>query len=314
MACRSENICTRLLSLFVICSLLCSTLRSSAQYGNELKQPGTLNEDTQKLQRTATTYTVETENDSVTNIEIYFTDGKGSFYRTEPEVEILNHSTGKQVMQFKRTVTTQGNPEPKKIAAGTYDLKVFWKTTPLASGIAILDKKKNKLITKVSGGMLRFAYEENPNKPVSEFTATVTKKFDNSSPVTTHKCDEELSYWPGNYHIEINTLPVTRLNIDLDFGSETEVRLPEPGYVVFAQSSFIKNVTLYEPWRSKDGHITCERFISLDLPGDINRQKFQLKPGAYEAHYKSSLDSSNTKETVIKFVIKPNQITGIELL
>jgi hypothetical protein len=254
------------------------------------------------------TFTTETEDNSETTVEIFFTDGKGVFYRSQPELEMLNHTTGKPVMQFYRTVTTAGNPEPKKMAAGTYDIRYPGKPKAFVTNIVVVDKKKNKIIVKVPNGSLKFAYEGNPNRPVAEFKARVRRLFDDPLPTVEQRCSDELYYPPGNYHLEINTLPPTVLNTDLDFGSETEVRIAEPGFILFTNTNAMKNISLY----AQDGD-RLTRFLGFELTGNPEKQKLQLKPGLYEARYNKTSNSPYAKETAQKFLIRSNQITEVEL-
>jgi len=252
-------------------------------------------------------FTVETEAAKETTLEIFFTDGKGTFYKSTPQLQLVDARTGKEVKKFHRTVDAAGNPDPQQIPAGTYDIILSAKSVTLSSGVAVADQKNNKVIIKVSIGSLRFAYGSNPGRPVKEYEAIVTRRFDNLGPSIRQRCTAELDYAPGNYYVEVNTLPITRYNLDIDFGSTTELKLPEPGFVQFTNTDAVGRVSLYAPLG--DRYVS---FYALDVSGNPAAQQVQLKPGTYEAHFTRS-NLPYARESVVKFLIKSNAITEVQL-
>ncbi len=253
-------------------------------------------------------FTVNVEEAQETTVEIYFTDGKGTFYKSSPELQLVDPVSKKVVRQFRRSIDAAGNPQPQKIAAGTYDIVIPTKSQTLSSGVVVADQKNNKVIIKVTKGSLRFAYQGNPGRPVKEFEAIVTRRFDNLGPSIRQRCTAELDFAPGNYYIEVNTLPITRYNADIEFGSTTELKVPEPGFVQFTNTNHVGRVALHTPLG--DSYV---RFFTLEVNGDLNGQKVQLKPGTYEARYLKTPDMPYAKETIIKFLVKSNAITDVEL-
>ncbi len=253
-------------------------------------------------------FTVNMEEAHETTLEIYFTDGKGTFYKSSPELQLVEPGSKKVVHQFRRSIDAAGNPQPQKIAAGTYDIVIPAKSQTLSAGVVIADQKKNKVIIKVAKGSLRFAYQGNPERPVKEFEAIVTRRFDNLGPSVRQRCTAELDFAPGNYYIEVNTLPITRYNADIDFGTTTELKIPEPGFVQFTNTEPVGRVALHTPLG--DSYV---RFFTLEVNGNLNGQKVQLKPGTYEARYLKTPDMPYAQETIIKFLIKSNAITDVAL-
>ncbi len=253
-------------------------------------------------------FTVNTEEAQETTLEVYFTDGKGTFYKSSPELQLVDPGSKKVVHQFRRNIDAAGNPQPQKIPAGTYDIVIPAKSQTLSAGVVVTDQKKNKVIIKVTKGSLRFAYQGDPGRPVKEFEAIVTRRFDNLGPSVRQRCTAELDFAPGNYYIEVNTLPITRFNADIDFGTTTELKIPEPGFVQFTNTTPVGRVALHAPLG--DGYV---RFFTMDVNGNLNGQKVQLKPGTYEARFTKTPNMPYAQETIIKFLIKSNAITDVEL-
>jgi hypothetical protein len=252
-------------------------------------------------------FTVQTEESKETTLELFFTDGKGTFYKSTPQIQLVDSRTGRPVKKFYRTVDAAGNPDAQEIPPGIYDVVLVAKSKVLSTGITVTEQKKNKVVIKVSVGSLRFAYDGDRGRPVKEFEAIVTRRFDNLGPSIRQRCTAELEYAPGNYYVEVNTLPITRYNLDIDFGSTTELRLPQPGFVQFTNTNTLGRVTLYHPMGE---HYVS--FYALDVNGNPAAQQVQLKPGTYEAHFKLP-NLPYARERVVKFLIKSNAITDVEL-
>ncbi len=256
---------------------------------------------------TEVTYTRETEDAKETSLAILFTNGHGKFYSTTPKLQLLDAATGKLVKEFYRTVDAAGNPDPQVIPAGTYNLRVAGQTNLLMRRVLVEANKKNKLIVKVSNGSLRFEYYNSPGRPITEYEALVNIRFE-PGPTIHQRCTAELEYPPGNYYIEVNTMPITRFNVDIDFGATSVVYLPEPGFVQFTNTTPKGKVMLYAPLGNQ-----FVRFVDLNITGNPASQKLRLKPGAYEAHWVKHPELPYQTETIEHFNVKSNSLTTIEL-
>jgi hypothetical protein len=245
---------------------------------------------------------------TVTQLSVFFTDGRGKFYASSPQLQLVDAATGKMVKHFYRTVDANGNPDPQTVAPGTYNLVVASRSNISINKLVIEENKNNEVIIKVVNGKLRFRYDNNPDRPVAEFNAIVNIRFEDGPINQKQKCVEELEYAPGNYHVEISTLPVYQLNTDIDFGATTEIDIPEPGFVQFSNANAIGPVQLFSPLGNK-----FMRFYGLRITGDPQVQRVRLLPGLYEVHWTSNANTPKAKAEVLQFSIRSNMETTIEL-
>ena len=241
-----------------------------------------------------------------TTMRVYFTNGKGKYYTTEPDMIITDSKSGKQVIRQFRSVDFNGIPEAIDIPAGTYNI-TFPGSTNRASNVTISAEKENKVEIVVSNGSLAFAYTGNPDRPVKEYIAYVSKRFEDRS-VTEQRCDTSLFYEPSNYHIEINTLPPTLLNVDVSFGDITLIQLPEPGDL---QIDNTDNIGRVEFWRQLGDQYV--RFYEMNVRGNTSDQHLELKPGPYEVRYIRPTGGPVRKVSVIRFQIKSKETTTVHL-
>jgi hypothetical protein len=252
-------------------------------------------------------FTIERKESQETTLEVYFTNGKGKFYQTTPKVILKDPKTSKEVHKFFRTVNASGNPDPQKIPTGMYNLTVEGKSNVLVKNVEIKEGNQNKVMVKVNNGTLVFTYEGNPKRPVSEYYAIVNRRFE-QGPTIRQACTQELEYEPGTYYVEVNTLPVHKRSLTLDFNSQYEMHIPEDGKVNFTNRNKVGKVSLYMPLGDK-----FLKFHELDVNGSANGQPLTIQPGVYEAHYKQNPNLPYAEETVKKFYIKSNQVTDLEL-
>jgi len=241
-----------------------------------------------------------------TTMRVYFTNGKGKYYTTEPDMIITDSKSGKEIKHQFRTVDFNGNPEAIEIPAGTYDI-TFPGSINRASNVTLSAEKENKVEIVVNNGSLAFAYTGNPNRPVKEYIAFVSRRFEDRT-VTEQRCDTSLFYEPSNYHIEINTLPPTLLNVDVSFGDITLIHLPEPGDLLIDNTD---NIGRVEFWRQLGDQYV--RFYEMNVRGNTADQQLALKPGPYEVRYIRPTGGPVRKVSVIRFQIKSNEVTTIHL-
>lgn len=249
---------------------------------------------------------VQREEAVQTLVAIYFTDGRGKFYHSTPKMQFVDKS-GKTVKQFYRTIDANGNPDPQEMVAGSFKLVISGKQNSKTREVEIQPNKLNKLVLVVSKGSLKFSYAGAPGRPVSEFNAIINRRFE-PGPVVHQKATEELEYEPGNYYIEVNTLPIMRRNVDIDFGAETEILIKQPGFVQIANNNPVGDVQLYYPLGDR-----YVRFYTINGNGKPEDQKVMLQPGVYEAHWVPQPNLPYAKEKIVPFEVKSNSITQIEL-
>jgi len=252
-------------------------------------------------------YTIKTEPDAQTSLEIYFTDGKGKFYQTSPPITLVDTKTGKEVKKFYRTVDANGNPDPQILSAGTFTMLIGKKENFVAKAVTILPNNKNKITIIATNGNLSFKYTDNYKTPMNEFTALVKKNFE-PGPVITQPAATNRDYEVGNYHIELNTLPISRRNLDIEFGTDYIIEIDEPGYVSVLNTDNLGKATLY--YQNGD---MFSKFYTLDINGNPALQKVRLQPGAYQIRFKDNGVFQSTLEKTISFFVKSRETTELYL-
>ncbi len=250
-------------------------------------------------------YIVKTEEAKESTLQIYFTNGQGKFYRTEPRMVIKDSKTGREVKNGYRSITN-GEPDPIKLEPGTYDI-IIPGAKSKANGVIIEPGKNKKYYIKVSTGSLAFYYPTAPNRPVTEYRALVSKRFE-QGPVVKQACDDELPYDPANYHIEINTLPPMILNIDLDFNNVKLISIKEPGTIQISNKNNIGKVQFW--YELGDTYVP---FHEMNVTGNMAGQKLDFLPGTYQLRYFRGPAGPLAKADIVVFRIKSNMTTTIEL-
>ncbi|HTO15102.1 MAG TPA: VWA domain-containing protein [Edaphocola sp.] len=245
---------------------------------------------------------VKKEKSEETKLFVYFTDGRGKYYKTEPKIDFVNIKTNKVVQSNYRLVDrSTGAPEAIKIPPGTYRITRSGSSFRSAT-FTIEENTTGRVDVVINKGSIMFRYQGNPNRPVIEYSATIQNSVDRG-PIARQRCDELLEYEPGIYHIEINTLPPLVLTLpDLKFGEVNIVDIKEPG-IIAVNSNLRGKIQLWYQRGTK-----YEPFYDMVLTGNIEKQKQELQPGVYLLYY-----FKDGKEQNMKFTIKSNFTTTINL-
>ncbi|MBS1783286.1 MAG: hypothetical protein JSS78_09490 [Bacteroidetes bacterium] len=260
----------------------------------------------QTLQAATTSITMEPAPE--TSLEVYFTDGKGKFYSSTPPMRLLDFKTGSEIKKFYRTVDENGKPDPQTVPPGKYILSIGKTGNYKTKEITIEAANKNKVTVVVTKGTLIFRYDDNPQRPVKEFIASVRKTFEARSNIY-QPCTEQREYEPANYHIEINTLPMMVRNIDLDFGWSYTIDIPEPGLVKFTNTNALGKVSLWAPLGDQ-----FAQFYFTEINGNPAAQSLKLQPGIYEVHWRGNQPRGiQNGENIVKFSVKSNETTEVEI-
>lgn len=237
-----------------------------------------------------------------TKVLVYFTDGKGKYYKAEPKIDFVNVSTGKVAQSSYRFIDKRtGTPDPIKITPGTYRITRAGSSFRSAV-ITVEPNTTSRIDILVSKGSIRFQYKDNPNRPVSEYTARINQSVA-GGPLFTQRCDEILEYDPGQYNILINTLPPTTASLpELKFGETTVIDIKENGTLAIGNS--FKGVV--QLWSLVGANY--EPFYDFRLNGNPADQKLDLLPGSYKVFF-----FKDGKEQEMKFQIKSNEETSLTL-
>lgn len=253
-------------------------------------------------------FKVTREEAKETSLEVFFTNGKGKYYETAPEVVLRDMRTNEPVVKFNRTVDAYGKPRPQlNIPPGTYNLTITGKEGFVVPNIEVRANNKNRPEIVVSDGSLAFMYAGNSVRPVKEFVAKVNPLFKRNA-VTMQPCKDIVEYSPENYHVEVNTNPRSKFNVDLDFGLVVYLTLEEPGQVKVFNTRGFAQVEFY--YQHGDQY---ELFRPTDVKGNAKEQEFLIQPGRYKVAYIKDALVPNPKPFTKDFVIKSNTITELTL-
>lgn len=253
-------------------------------------------------------YTITREEAKETSLEIFFWDGKSKYYQTAPEVVLRDMKTNQPVYKFYRDVDAYGNPRPVKgMPVGSFNITITGKDNFIVQNVEIRPNEKNKIKIPVTTGSLAFTYNSNPNRPVKEFAARVSVALKRNV-VNKQLCTEIIPYEPENYHIEINTNPISHRNVDLDFGVTVYVNLEEPGQIKVMNPKGYRNIEFL--YQHGDQY---EPFRPIDVTGSNAQQEFLIQPGRYKIAYIANANVPNPKPIVKDFIIKSNTVTEITL-
>lgn len=249
---------------------------------------------------------IEKEDADKTYVQIYFTDGNGKFYWTQPRIKIHNANNNEEILSIKRRVNGQ-SPEKIEIAAGVYNFLVS-DSESSANNVTIEENKTNKVYIRVARGSLAFYHPEEPDIAITQYTALVSKRFDRGSPVVQHPTDTVLPYDPANYHIEINTLPPLMYNIDLNFTSLKMVAIPQPGYIQITNSAPAGQI---EFWFRRGGRYL--HFHDMQITGNLEDQIREFLPGHYQIRFYRGARYSGGQPEIIPFSIKRKETVSLEV-
>ncbi len=251
-------------------------------------------------------FKVESSPSELSQIAVYFTDGKGKFYQSKPMVSILDGGTKAVKQKFMRDVFKNGEPEPVDLKVfGNFDVAVLGQKDIMIKNVLLEKNKLNKVIIVVNQGTLQFAYRNNRELPV-KFEARITKRWIQSPTFTYMKCDETKVYDPGEYYVEINTMPPTKLHTEISFGAVTEIQLAQDGAVVFTNQQPIGDVTLY----FEDGDSFSD-FLAVKVNGPS--QALFLKPGLYKAEFIPAGLPKESRPIIVDFKVEAEKTTNVEL-
>ena len=253
-------------------------------------------------------YTVEHTDAQETTLEVYLTNGRGKFYSTTPRVVLFDpKNNNKELKRFFRTVDEAGNPDPQtNLPIGPLDLTIVGRDDLLAH-VDIQQNKHNKVFVKVNNFTLFFRYDGAPDRPVKEFTATVTQRNVNNGKMIEQKCSDRKEYEPGNYHIVVHSFPEEVFNADLDDFSRG-LTIAQPGFVKFTSEVNTNTIGLYKELGDK-----FLQFATLNL-SDPKTQHLQIQPGKYQVHYNNGQTKFAAPERVITFIVKSTQEAEVVLV
>lgn len=245
---------------------------------------------------------VEQINADKSGVMVYFRNAQGKYYNTEPEINIYDVTLKKVIKKQYRLVNkSTGVPDKIDLPPGKYvitkDGSIFNSGT-----FEVKPNQVAKANITVANGALAFEFPTNPKRPVSQYTANVSNRFERG-PVVNQPCDTILPYQPGMYHIEINTLPMTQAFVELNFIDTKIISIKEPGTVKVSNVNFTGRIQfLYRKT------FDFEPFYDMELTGNPEQQQVDFLPGNYQV-----LFFKDGKEQHKEFKVKSVATTTLEL-
>ena len=245
---------------------------------------------------------VKVEKSEETKVQIYFSNGKGKYYKTEPKIDFVSVKTNKTVQSNYRYVDKHsGEPDPIKLAAGTY--VITRPGTRFRSKPFTLEANTTQKVNVIVGsGSFKFQYRDNPTRPVKEYYALISNRFEEKG-VVKQRCDSLVEFEPARYHIEINTLPVTMAFTELNFMETRVISIAEPGTVQITSTSQRGRIQFW--YQSGE---RFEPFYDMVLNGNPEQQKENFQPGKYQVRFFKDGD-----DQIKEFQIRSNETTKLEL-
>lgn len=253
------------------------------------------------------TFSIKTENSTATTVQFYLVGDDGREYpKATPKIQVLDVISKDTLYTFIRAAD-MGSPKKEPIQPGTYDVIIKEYNVASAFNVKIEPNKTNKVTLKLKNGTLRFFYNNNFTRPV-EYTAKVVKRFSDLPSTTIQKCTDILTYPPSQYYVEINTLPITKRSIFLDFFVEYSLPIPEPGTVQFTNTNPMGKIILQQTLG--DGFAS---FLELKMSGKLNEQTLTLQPGLYRVVYPMDPKMPMAGNKNMEFRVETNKNTMVEL-
>ncbi len=251
----------------------------------------------------------EPNKENETRVQVYFRNKLGKFYRTSPVVVLKDPKTQQSKFSFGRQVDGNGEPVPFKLpAGGLFDVTVMGRSNLLIRNREIKTGTTNKIYITVDDASLRFSNATSPNKPLKAYEASVRRIFPETGVVQMQNCAEQKMYEPGNYHLEVNTMPPLVFNVDITFGDISEIMIPEPGTLQIDNTDRIGQIRLLKPLG--DAYVS---FTSMNIDGNAPNQKIKLQPGIYKVEFNPTPGKPNPKPETLSFMIVSNVVTNFEI-
>jgi hypothetical protein len=260
--------------------------------------------------------TLTTQPSDKTEVLVYFTDGKGKYYKTKPMCALVDSKTGNKVHTFMRDILPGGEPEPVVTKAfGQLSLEVYKENgekVVSTTDIIIEQNKRNIIEVIVGNGTLIIQYisASNAARRTMEYNAVVRRQFSGKTEKDVYmKCSEIREFEPGDYHIEVDVFPPSIHTTDISFGSATVIEIPQPGKVVFTNQQNLGPVQILYQQADQFTYLTTVNVSGTNPEGE----QLKLQPGLYKASFRPVGASRNSAPIIVNFAIKANRHTKVEL-
>jgi Ca-activated chloride channel family protein len=140
----------------------------------------------------------------------------------------------------------------------------------------------------------------------ADFNPKVIVKNSNNEIVNVQSLNESISYLTGNYNIEILSLPIIKLNTDVEADKTTSIRIDSPGIL-----SIQKTIRIYGFIYKL---IDNEQVKILDINENSSKsESVYLQPGFYRFVYRPIYSSQSVFTQIKDFQIISSKTKRIKL-
>lgn len=249
-----------------------------------------------------TTNPTESNGSKATTLSVHLMKGEDTPYHSIASIQIVDAKGS--VYKRDLSLDSSGTLHALSITPGVYHVKVEWPKPLPAQTIEVKEGEDNRLNLMVPKGELRFEYYEEPGRLVTEYESLVNIRFE-PGPTVRQPCSIAMKYPPGNYYVEVNTNPITRYSVPIDYYSTSVIYVPTPGQLKITNKKPIGIVELHSWLGGK-----FVRFYDTRVDGIKPNEDISLKPGSYQAHW---IDKKSNVEKKRMFHIESKKVTTLQL-
>ncbi len=239
-----------------------------------------------------------------TTVQVNLLDINKKPTETNVAMTLYNHFNQKPVYQYIHSMNARGVPDTIPIdAALTYDMVVHSIPSVRVDSLYLEPGKHNVFPADVPRGYLHFPLSSNSllkNKQAQIIDPKTCQTLNIQAYGSTQK------YLVGNYDVEINTLPVTRLsNVRISQSHTTDIEIPEPG------------VAHINTEAKGYGHVLKNekgKYVNVyTWPLNSTKKSLYLQPGSYIFVFRTQKSTETVFTIEKKFKIKSGLSTSINL-
>ncbi len=242
-------------------------------------------------------YKIEYRDSNDTYLKVYFID-KTLSEPISDDIDIsieVDDSTSTKV-NYKLILDKRKDPIPFLLKPLNY---TFTSSITGVIHLQLQEKKINTLYIYAKWGELQFRYSKARNTPVN-YEAKVYKRK-SEKPPTIQKCTDKIAYQPGEYYVEINTIPIYKSAISLAYENLYEIQIQKPGTLLVNSSNETSDIRIYYYVMNDCFEITNVDFNDSNI--------FPIKLLSYK--YKITWKLKGKKQETI-FAIKPDETIKID--
>lgn len=252
------------------------------------------------------TYTVIREAGYATSLSLIITGSDGRIIRGNYIFELRDTATRTARYAYSYGIGANGVQTEKAVPAGVYDLIDVRTDRPFLRNVVVQHGKRNSVSTSVAMGKLLFQTEDNPALLPMGFVAKVLPMYADGDTLVQSTSDTG-TYLPGEYFVEVNTIPPSRYRVDIDWDTVTVIELGQSGELQLGNKGSAIVFSLHRPHAG-----AYEKLQELHL-GEKTDTSLSIKPGQYELRYSVPMPGGRTQARRKFFEIIAGTTTKLEL-